>query len=110
MVDRICREFLSGLCQNGCLEAGDKFFEVVYVKLIVKFHAFFGFHFVDDGLEWVDVFLASRFQAEHHVAIHLYETAIGIICKTRVIRLLGQTLNDVVIESEVKDSVHHARH
>ena len=47
---------------------------------------------------------------EHHVGIHLNEAPVGIIGKAAVAGLLGQRLDGVVVEPEIKHGVHHAGH
>jgi hypothetical protein len=48
--------------------------------------------------------------AHHHVAKHGNKAAVGIIRKTRVVRHLNETLHGLVIEADVQDGIHHARH
>ena len=48
--------------------------------------------------------------AHNDVAEHLNETTVTIPCETRVFGLGNEALDRTVIETEVKDGVHHARH
>ena len=58
----------------------------------------------DDVLEFV------LRKAHHHIGEHLDEAPIGVVSETLISRLLGQTLNGIVVEAEVQDSIHHSRH
>ena len=49
-------------------------------------------------------------EAEHHVAIHLYEAAIAVIGEARIAGFGGKRLHRPVVETEVEDRVEHARH
>jgi hypothetical protein len=48
--------------------------------------------------------------AHNHVAVHLNETAITIPCETFVLRCFNERQNRVVVQPEIEDRVHHARH
>ncbi len=63
-----------------------------------------------NSLKRVDVFLVYRLHAKHNVAIHLHKAAVAVVSETLVAGLLGQSFNNVIVETEVKDGVHHARH
>jgi hypothetical protein len=47
---------------------------------------------------------------EHHVAVHLDEAAVAIVGEARTVALGFQRLDGLVVEAEVEDGVHHARH
>ena len=49
-------------------------------------------------------------EAEHDVAVHLHEAAVGVVGEARVAGLADQALDGLVVEAEVQDRVHHARH
>ena len=48
--------------------------------------------------------------AEHNVAIHLDEAAIGVVGETAVVGAAGEPLDGLIVEAEIEHSVHHARH
>ena len=48
--------------------------------------------------------------AEHDLAEHLHEAAVGIPGEARITTLGRQALHGGVVEAEVEDRVHHARH
>ena len=47
---------------------------------------------------------------QHHVAVHLDEAAVAIVGEARIVALGFQRLDGLVVEAEVEDGVHHARH
>ena len=69
-----------------------------------------GLHFFDDGFEGIDVLFVFGLHAEHDVAVHLYETTIGVVDEVGVARLGRQACGNFVVETEVQDCVHHAGH
>ena len=86
------------------LEGGDEVLEVVGVELGVELHALLGLLGGDGVLEE----LAG--DAHDDVGEHLDETTVGVVGEARVVRLLGEALDGVVVEAEVEDGVHHAGH
>ena len=48
--------------------------------------------------------------AEHDVAVHLDEAAVAVIGEARVAGWPRQPLDRAVVEAEIEDGVHHARH
>ena len=51
-----------------------------------------------------------REQIEHHAAVHLHEPAVGVPGELRIRALPRQALDRHVVEAEVEDRLHHARH
>ena len=47
---------------------------------------------------------------EHDASVHRDESAIGVVGEALVTRDLGETLHALIVETEVEDRVHHARH
>ncbi|EJX10029.1 hypothetical protein EVA_01863 [gut metagenome] len=107
---RIGWESLARLSEDCFLEENDQLLEVFHFEFVVQLHALFFLHLFDDGFEWVNVFLVHRLHAQYHVTVHLYETAVSIVCETRVVGLLSQTFYYLVVQTEVEDGVHHTRH
>ena len=56
------------------------------------------------------ILLRLGLHTQHHVAVHLYEAAVGIPCKTRIARALGHCLDGHVVHAEVQNRIHHTRH
>ena len=48
--------------------------------------------------------------AEDDAAVHLHEAPVGVEGEALVVGLLGEPLDGAVVEAEVQDRVHHARH
>jgi len=86
------------------LEPGDEVLEVIRIKVGIELYALLGLLGVDDVLEE----LAG--DTHDDVREHLDETTIGIVGKAGVAGLLDESLNGVVVETEVKDGVHHSWH
>ncbi len=110
LFDRIVGEVFAGAFFDGGLEENDEFFEFVNAKVLVKFHAAFGFNFFDNFFERVDVGFVNGLHFEHHVAVHLYEAAIGVVNEVGVVGFLHHTFGNFVVQTEVEDSVHHTGH
>ena len=104
------REVLACVILDCGLETLYKFLQVVYVQLIVELNAFLLLHCVHDGLEGVDVGLALGLHAEHHVAVHLYETAVAVPCETGVAALFGHVGYCGVVHTQVQHRIHHTGH
>ena len=47
---------------------------------------------------------------EHDVGIHLNEAPIAVVGEARVARFRRQTLDGGVVETQIEDRIHHARH
>ena len=59
-------------------------------------------------LEWM---IEQRaIDIEHDAAVHRDEAAIAVVREAFVVRDLGETLDAVVVETKVEDSVHHPGH
>ncbi len=86
------------------LELTRQLLEVVGIQLGVHLDAFFLFHLVDQLLE------VSLADLHDNVRIHLDEPAVGVIRKTRVVGLFRHDFDHFIIQTEVEDGVHHARH
>ena len=48
--------------------------------------------------------------AEHHIAIHLDEAAIGVIGESAVRGAPREPFDGLVVEAEIEHRIHHARH
>ena len=110
LLPRACGEVLAGLFLDGGLELFDQFFQVFGRQVGVVLHAALLFHLVDNLLERVVVFFRNGFHAQHHVAVHLHETAVRVPCETGIARTLGHGLHGLVVHTQVEDGVHHAGH
>ena len=86
------------------LELLSQLLEVVSGQLGVERDAAGFLHLVDELLE---VLLADF---HDDVGVHLDEAAIGVVCEAGIVGLVCEGHDDLVIEAEVEDGVHHARH
>ena len=86
------------------LEDADQFLQVVSSQVHVVLDALGFLHLVDLHLE--------QALGDHHddVSEHLHKTAVAVVCKAGVAGLLCQTLNSLVVQTQVQDGVHHAGH
>ena len=85
-------------------EAADELFHVVFIQIGVLLHAFFRFHSVD-------YFFKLRLGKLHyHVGEHLYKTAVGVIRKPGISGKFCKFLYNLVVQPQIQDGVHHARH
>ncbi|CDA56886.1 uncharacterized protein BN731_02022 [Prevotella sp. CAG:604] len=110
LIHRIVWEILTCLLLDSRLECRDKMLQFIYRHFIVQCDTALLLHLHDDSLEWVDIFLVDRLHAEHHVAIHLHETAIAVISKALITRFTSQALYDLIIQTKVEDGIHHTWH
>ncbi len=89
---------------EDALELADQLFEVVGRQVGVGLHAADVLHGGDGVLEQVAV------KTHDDVGEHLDEATVGVPCEARVLRLLDQAVDGFVVQAEVQDRVHHARH
>ncbi len=110
LIPRIGREVFARLLLHGGLEVLDQLLQVVGRQVGVVLHAALGFLCLDDLFERIMVFFRYGFHAQHHVAVHLHETTVGVPCEARVARAFGHGLDGLVVHAQVEDRVHHAGH
>ena len=104
LLQRLLREIAARMLAHHLLILRNDLFQIVSGQVGIELHAALLLlrlkHLVECML--LDV--------ENHVAVHLDQAAVGIISKALVVRLLRQRLHATVIQSQVKDGIHHARH
>ena len=104
LVLRILGEGLAGLFLDDRLEAGDDFVE----RLLVEVEVGLGLDLLLDRRELVlELVLLDP---EHHVAVHLDETAVAVLREAPVPGLGLEPLHGSVVQAEVQDGVHHPGH
>ena len=86
------------------LECLGEFLEVLRGEVRVKLDALLGFLLVDGVLEELSL------DAHDDAREHLDEAAIGVPGEALVVGLLDESLDRLVVEAEVEDGIHHARH
>jgi hypothetical protein len=101
---RFLRKFFAlGFPVDG-FEALYQFLHVVYVEVDVVADTFGFLDFVDD------LFKPRLGDFHDDVREHLDEAAVRIVRKPRVLRLFCQALDRYIVQAQVGDRVHHARH
>ena len=100
----IGREIGADLCLVLSLELRSELLEIVSGKLDVLGHALLRLHSVDELLE---ILLTDL---HNDVGIHLNESSVAVPSPTGIAGLLCDSLNDFLVKTEVKNSVHHAGH
>ena len=61
-------------------------------------------------LEGIVLVFVPLLHPHHHVAVHLDEAAVGVIGEPGISGGGGQPLHSLVVQSQIEDRVHHARH
>ena len=79
-------------------------------QLVVEVHADLALQFFEGFLEGAVVVFVERLHAHDHIAVHLDEAAVAVVGKRFVTRFAGEGLDRFVVEAEIEDGVHHARH
>jgi len=104
LLDRVLRERLADLALPGLLVFADDVPPVVGGQIRVEAIAL-GFL-----VEFQHVLEIVVVDVEHHVRIHLDEAAVGIEGEALVAGAGRQRADRGVVEAEIEDGVHHARH
>ena len=98
------RKRLAGLLLHQLLVVRDHGLQVFRVQVGIQLDLALGFtsieHFIERMLAHV----------QHHVAEHLDEAAVAIVRKAFIAALGDQTAHGLVVQAQVQDGVHHARH
>ena len=97
-------ERLSGLMLDDRLELANQLLQVTRVQLGVLLDPPGGLDGLDLGLELV------AFDVQHGLAEHLQQPPVGVPGEPLVAGEGGEALDRLVVEADVQDGVHHARH
>ena len=100
----ILREFGAFFLQIQRFVALDDLFQVFRVQIGVHLGVVLLFDVVEDFVEH------RLFHFHHDVRKHLDEAAVAVERETFVVRELRQADDGFVVEAEVENGVHHARH
>ena len=107
-------EGLAGALLDQRLEAFDQFLERFGIERGVAdmgvLREELRFEFLDDRLERIILLTGAFLHTHHNVSIHLDETAVAVVGKTVVAGQAGQPFDRGIIEAEVENGIHHARH
>ena len=101
---RVLRERLAGLALDDLLEAGGERLPILGAELGVENRANLDLMVLDQLLEMV------MLDAEHDLPVHLQKAAVAVIREALVATVFGETVDGVVVETEIEHGVHHARH
>ena len=110
LIDRIFGESLTGTLEDSLLEKRHQLLQLINVHLVVKHDAALTLHLLNDGLKRINVVFVDGFHTQHNIAVHLNKTTIAVIGKTLIAGLLSKTNNNLVVQSQIKNGVHHTRH
>jgi hypothetical protein len=89
---------------DDLLVLGNYFLQSLGVEIGVQLRLLLLFLAVEDVLEF------GFLNVEDDVAEHLNQAAIGVVGEARILRARGQRLDALIVEAEVENGVHHARH
>ncbi len=104
LLTRLLREVYAELLLVELFEADDHILEILGVQLGVHLDTLLFLEFVDDFFE------ALLRELHNDVGIHLNETAIAVESKALVVHQLGDSENDLIVDAEVEDGIHHTGH
>ena len=110
LIDGVFREIGPRLLLDSLLEKRDKLFQLVHVHFVIQNYSALSLYLINDSFKRIDVFLIDGFHTHYNVAVHLNETSIAVECEAFVSRFLSQAHHNLVIQSEVKNGIHHSRH
>ena len=101
---RIGGEILADLRLIFRFELGSEYRQVFRSQLDVLRDALFLLHLVDQSLE---ILFADL---HHDVRIHLNESSVAVPRPSGVAGFLRQNFDHLIVQAEVQDGIHHARH
>ena len=107
LFNRIRREVCAQLVLILSLELFSQCLQVRSSQFYVELYALFSLHLVDQ------LFKVLLTNFHNNVREHLNETSVGVIYETLESRIriaLDHCSNNVVVQTEVQDGVHHTRH
>ena len=113
MIPWIVRERLAGAAFDEFLEFTDEYLEVVggEVRVLgVCIAEQFLFDLLDHQLEWLLVLGGEFLHTHDHVTVHLNEPAVAVPSEAWITAGFSERIHGLVVETKVKDGVHHARH
>ena len=101
---RVLRERAAQRLFNDGHVPRDQLFQIIGIKAGILGDALV---FLGD---FQGVFKGIMVQFQHHIAIHLDETAIAVPRETRVAAGGGEAFHGLIVQAEVEHCIHHARH
>ncbi len=110
LLHRVVRKVLARALPDGRLERDDGRFEIVRVKAGIHLDAPALLHRLEDLREGVALVLVLWLAAEHYVAVHSHEAPVAVVGEAWIAGGRDDALHRIVVQPEVEDRVHHARH
>ena len=100
----ILREICLSLFLDNRLELFNECLEIITFKARVIKHTAVEFRRLKRILK------QTMINAHDNISIHLNETAVAVIGKTRIIGACCKPGSRLVIQAKIENSIHHARH
>ena len=101
---RILREVLTGFFLHDLLVACDDFFQIFSSQIHIELGTLGSFL----SIKYLIKFCLWNFL--YNITEHLDETAVAVHGKSSVLCQSSQTLHTVVVQTQIQNGVHHARH
>ncbi|OPZ45338.1 MAG: hypothetical protein BWY95_01988 [Bacteroidetes bacterium ADurb.BinA104] len=92
------------------LEEFNQSLKVIHTQILVHKYTALFLDLVYNSLERINIKFIYRLHTQNHVTVHLDKTAIAVPSKMGIVCLACKTFHSLVIESEVQNGIHHARH
>jgi hypothetical protein len=103
-------EGVAGAFFDELLELVYQLFQLLGVQLGVQLDAPDFLFLVHQDFVRIMILIGLGTHAQHHVAVHIDETAVGVISETLVAGVLYHTLDGGVVQTDVQNGVHHTGH
>ena len=104
LVQRFLRESFAGFALVDGLVLRDQLGQVFQSQLVVELVTVLIFDCIQNRFE-----MDAR-NGFHDIGEHLDETAVAVESESRVLRLFSQTSDRCIVQPQIQDCVHHARH
>ena len=95
---------------NELLVFFNQFLQIFRREIGIVSHFALLFEFLQNCVERLMVGIVPRLDAHDDIAIHLDKTPVAIVGKPRIAGFFGQSGDSFIVQAEVEDGVHHARH
>ena len=106
----LLRKGLAGARAHQRLVAFDQLGQVFGGQIGVVADANFALQRRQTGGERVAVSVIGVDDAKHDVAVHLDETPVAVVGESRIVREAGETGGGLIVQAEIENGIHHARH
>ena len=100
----VCREVLADLLVVKHLVLLYKILQILCVQIYIVLNSLLSFLLVDELLK------EALRNFHNYIREHLDESSVAVPCPARISGLFGHCLNNLLIQTQVQDGVHHTRH